>query len=174
MRPNQNLTRCSKKIPKVGATCPNQPSAASKPLIRLTPNLVKSRKASQTAQVGLTRGSHDAQGWSGLHGIGARDNVRSIKAATVYHGLERGNQSHHRFRRAQHEITVSRDHLRDALKHTALHVLLKIQEHIPAEDDIKNAELRQLPNQVQRSKLHHGSDRRRDLPTLADLGQILE
>src|SRR5436190_5447012 len=55
MRPNQNLTRCSKKIPKVGTTCPNQPSAASKPLIRLTPNLVKSRKASQTAQVGLAR-----------------------------------------------------------------------------------------------------------------------
>src|SRR5436190_10332179 len=53
MRPNQNLTRCSKKIPKVGTTCPNHASAASKPLIRLTPNLVKSRKASQTAQVGL-------------------------------------------------------------------------------------------------------------------------
>src|ERR1700675_2786959 len=44
-----------KKIPKVGTTRPNQPSALPKPLIRLTPIPVKSQKPPSTAQVGLAR-----------------------------------------------------------------------------------------------------------------------
>src|SRR5262249_47425832 len=53
-------------------------------------------------------------------------------------------------------------------------VLVEIDQHVATEDEIERAERAEIVQQIERTELHHGTDVRRDLPTVTDLREIFD
>ena len=58
--------------------------------------------------------------------------------------------------------------LRQALENIGLGVLVEIDQHVAAEDDVEHAEVGKILQQVELAMLHHGADVGIELPELAD------
>ena len=60
-----------------------------------------------------------------------------------------------------------------AVEDVGLGVLVEIDQHVAAEDDVEGAEMGEVLQQVELPVLHHGADVGIELPQFALLGEIL-
>src|SRR6516225_3378031 len=104
----------------------------------------------------------------------ARYCARPIKPAAAGNWLEALGQSYHRLGGAEHEISITTHDPRQAIEHTALRLLVKIEQHVAAEHHIEYPEMGEIADQVEPSELDHGADAGRDLPIVIGLREILE
>src|SRR6516162_3269314 len=103
----------------------------------------------------------------------ARYCARPIKPAAAGNRLEGLGQSYHRLGGAEHEISITIHDPRQAIEHTALRLLVKIEQHVAAEHHIEYPEMGELVDQVEPAKLDHGADAGRDLPIITGLRETL-
>ena len=90
------------------------------------------------------------------------------------HDLEAVDQPDHGLRRAEHQIAVARRGAGHAVEHVDLGLLVEIDQHVAAEDHVEQAELGKVAEQVELAVFDHGAQLRRDLPQLADLGEMAD
>ena len=66
----------------------------------------------------------------------------------VHDRLKRIRQADDRFGGTEHEITIALHDIGRTAEHVALGLLIKIQEHIAAEHDVEDAEMREIASRL--------------------------
>src|SRR6478672_5200875 len=97
-----------------------------------------------------------------------------INAALVRKRPKTVSQPYHRLGAAQHQEAVALGDAGDTLQHANLGGLIEIDQYIAAQHQIEAAEMAEVVEQIERQELHHAADLRRNLPSLANLGEILD
>ena len=87
--------------------------------------------------------------------------------------LERVGEADHCLGSAEREETVGLHALGESSENLRLHLLIEIDQHVAAEDDVELTEMREVGQQVQRLVLDHRAQFRRNLPHVADLLEVL-
>ena len=75
---------------------------------------------------------------------------------------------------AEHDRASRVEGAGEAAQHVGLRGGVEIDQHVAAEDDVEGAELGEALEQVELPELDHGADRRRELPVVAGLGEVLQ
>src|SRR5580698_1304490 len=100
--------------------------------------------------------------------------VRSIETAPFRKRLEGIGQPDHGFRSTQHQKSVSLGDPGEPVENVDLGVLVEIDQHVPAENDVEDPELGKVVQQVQLAVLDHGANVRIDLPEFSGLLEIFD
>src|SRR5690348_14879118 len=103
-----------------------------------------------------------------------RARIRCVEAVLVADHLEAVGQAHHGLGGAEHQKTVAGGDARQPIEHVDLGLLVEIDQHVAAEDQIEDAEVGKVRQQVELAEFDHGADVRRDLPELTGLGKMLD
>ena len=128
-------------------------------------SLVSGGRASSEAGASPARGRH------GCLSAGRRCPVH---AAQSRHRLEIGRYADHALRAAEKKRAVRREDVGHAVQNGAFGVLVKINQDVPAEDDVELAENAIAVEQVEGLIAHHVAQLGRYPPVLALLGEILD
>src|SRR5450631_4385657 len=97
-----------------------------------------------------------------------------IQPATLRIGLEGVGQPDHRFGGAEHQKAIGLGRLGEAVEYVGLGILVEIDQDVAAEDDVEDAKMGKILQQVQLPVLDHGADVGIDLPDLAYLLEVLD
>ena len=76
------------------------------------------------------------------------------------------------FGSAQRQHAIGLQHPGEPLEDVDLGILIEIDQHVAAEDDVEHAEMGEVLQQIELTVLHHAADFGTDLPELAVLGEI--
>lgn len=95
--------------------------------------------------------------------------VENIKAAFVGERFERLGEADDSLRGPEHQKPVFGHLPGDPIEDGDLGLLVEIDQHVAAEDDIEIAQHRKIVKQVKRTELNHAAQFGRESPGFADL-----
>jgi hypothetical protein len=100
--------------------------------------------------------------------------IRHIEPTFVRDNLEAVGQSDHSLGSPEHEIAVARRRPCKAIEHADFRFRIEIDQNIPAQDQVEAPEPGEIRQEIELLVFDHRADIRRDLPKLADLGEMLD